>query len=63
MADKPRVEFILLLVLLQHLVSIILDASDNLADEISRLRLKEPAQSNNAFGDSAKVIKERGGSV
>jgi hypothetical protein len=63
MADKPTVESVLLLVLLQHLVTIILDASDNLADELSRLRLKEPAQSNNAFRDSAKVIEERGGSV
>lgn len=52
----PRIDS-LLLVLLQHSVSVHLGSSNSLLDKVDRSRLKEPSNSNNAFCNCAQVIE------
>ena len=54
-----ELRILLLLVLLHNFVAIILNTTDHFIDEISRLRLKEPTQGNNAFRNSTEVAEER----
>lgn len=53
----------LVLVLLQDLISVVLNATLHLIHEIRGLRLKEPAERDNAFSDSAEVVEQRRRSV
>lgn len=54
-----KLRILLLLVVLHDFVSVILNTTDHFIDEISRLRLKEPTQGNNAFRNSTEVAEER----
>ena len=58
---SPR--YSLVLVLLQDLVSIVLNATNHVRDEFRGLALKEPGECNNALCDSAEVVEERGRTV
>lgn len=48
----------LLLVFLQHLVTVVLNATKHADDKIRRLALEEPAESNNALGNCAQVVEQ-----
>lgn len=48
---------LLLLVLLEHLVTVVLDTTNHLRNKLRRLGLEEPAQCNNALRNSAQVVE------
>lgn len=60
---QPDIRFqsknILLLVFLQHLVTIVLNSSKHFINEIGRLGRKKPTQSNDAFGNGTQVVYKR----
>lgn len=54
---------LLLLVVFQHFVAVIFDTPQHFIDKVCGLRLKEPSQSDNTFGNRAQVVEQRRRSV
>lgn len=54
---------LLLFVVFQHFVAVVFNTRHHFAYKICGLRLKEPAQSDNAFSNSTQVVEQRRRSV